>query len=89
VRKPLGLLCQTAIQRIGDFVAGQEHMAHLMSPDYVNPYVKAQKNDVGDAGAIAACHPCGFYRACLAAEMPSGTEALGSPVPDTPWRAIR
>src|SRR3954447_26574007 len=32
---------------------GQGHQVRLMSPEYVRPYVKAQKNDERDAEAIA------------------------------------
>ena len=34
-------------------LAAQGHMIRLMSPEYVRPYVKAQKNDDRDAEAIA------------------------------------
>src|SRR5262249_45165105 len=34
-------------------MAGQGHTIRLMSPEYVKPYVKAQKNDDRDAEAIA------------------------------------
>jgi transposase len=35
------------------FEAEQGHEVRLMSPEYVRPYVKAQKNDDRDAEAIA------------------------------------
>jgi transposase len=38
---------------LGRIVAGQGHQVRLMSPEYVRPYVKAQKNDDRDAEAIA------------------------------------
>lgn len=38
---------------IGRIFAGQGHEVRLMSPEYVRPYVKAQKNDDRDAEAIA------------------------------------
>ena len=38
---------------LGRMVAGQGHQVRLMSPEYVRPYVKAQKNDDRDAEAIA------------------------------------
>jgi len=38
---------------IGRALAGQGHEIRLMSPEYVRPYVKAQKNDDRDAEAIA------------------------------------
>jgi transposase len=38
---------------IGRLPAAQGHEVRLMSPEYVRPYVKAQKNDDRDAEAIA------------------------------------
>ena len=38
---------------LGHTMAGQGHQVRLMSPEYVRPYVKAQKNDDRDAEAIA------------------------------------
>lgn len=38
---------------LGRIFAGQGHSVRLMSPEYVRPYVKAQKNDDRDAEAIA------------------------------------
>jgi len=38
---------------IGRLLAAQGHEVRLMSPEYVRPYVKAQKNDERDAEAIA------------------------------------
>lgn len=38
---------------MGRVIAGQGHAVRLMSPEYVRPYVKAQKNDDRDAEAIA------------------------------------
>src|SRR5919106_3875294 len=38
---------------MGRVFAGQGHEVRLMSPEYVRPYVKAQKNDDRDAEAIA------------------------------------
>jgi transposase len=38
---------------IGRLLAAQGHTVRLMSPEYVRPYVKAQKNDDRDAEAIA------------------------------------
>jgi transposase len=38
---------------LGRALAGQGHAVKLMSPEYVQPYVKAQKNDDRDAEAIA------------------------------------
>jgi len=38
---------------LGRVLAGQGHQVRLMSPEYVRPYVKAQKNDDRDAEAIA------------------------------------
>jgi transposase len=38
---------------LGRLLSAQGHTVRLMSPEYVRPYVKAQKNDDRDAGAIA------------------------------------
>jgi transposase len=38
---------------MGRALARQGHAIRLMSPEYVRPYVKAQKNDDRDAEAIA------------------------------------
>src|SRR5918995_3035069 len=38
---------------LGHLLASQGHSIRLMSPEYVRPYVKAQKNDDRDAEAIA------------------------------------
>src|SRR6195952_4444317 len=38
---------------LGRLLATQGHTVRLMSPEYVRPYVKAQKNDDRDAEAIA------------------------------------
>lgn len=38
---------------LGRLLAAQGHTVKLMSPEYVRPYVKAQKNDERDAEAIA------------------------------------
>jgi transposase len=38
---------------LGRLLASQRHTVRLMSPEYVRPYVKAQKNDDRDAEAIA------------------------------------
>jgi transposase len=38
---------------LGRVFAAQGHEVRLMSPEYVCPYVKAQKNDELDAEAIA------------------------------------
>ena len=38
---------------LGRLLAEQGHEVRLMSPEYVRPYVKAQKNDDRDAEAIA------------------------------------
>jgi transposase len=38
---------------MGRSLAGQGHQVRLMSPEYVRPYVKAQKNDDRDAAAVA------------------------------------
>ena len=38
---------------LGRLLVAQGHEVRLMSPEYVRPYVKAQKNDDRDAEAIA------------------------------------
>jgi transposase len=38
---------------LGRLLLAQGHQVRLMSPEYVRPYVKAQKNDDRDAEAIA------------------------------------
>src|SRR5215218_6584724 len=38
---------------LGRILRAQGHTVRLMSPEYVRPYVKAQKNDDRDAEAIA------------------------------------
>jgi transposase len=38
---------------LGRLIVNQGHQVRLMSPEYVRPYVKAQKNDDRDAEAIA------------------------------------
>src|SRR5258707_13167854 len=38
---------------LGRVLRSQGHTVRLMSPEYVRPYVKAQKNDDRDAEAIA------------------------------------
>ena len=38
---------------LGRLLQAQGHTVRLMSPEYVRPYVKAQKNDDRDAEAIA------------------------------------
>jgi transposase len=38
---------------LGCLLRDMGHQVRLMSPDYVRPYVKAQKNDDRDAEAIA------------------------------------
>jgi transposase len=51
--------CVTAMEaccgahHLGRRLRDQGHQVRLMSPEYVRPYVKAQKNDDGDAEAIA------------------------------------
>ena len=52
-------LCVVAMEaccgahHLGRQMAAQGHEVRLMSPEYVRPYVKAQKNDDRDAEAIA------------------------------------
>jgi len=42
---------------LGRLLEAQGHEVRLMSPEYVRPYVKAQKNDDRDAEAIAEAAP--------------------------------
>jgi transposase len=60
VKLAAGLLdCLTAMEaccgahHLGRRLRDQGHQVRLMSPEYVRPYVKAQKNDDRDAEAIA------------------------------------
>ena len=41
------------VHHLGHHLRNQDHDVRLMSPEYVQPYVKAQKNDDRDAEAIA------------------------------------
>src|SRR3979490_3112340 len=47
----MGAVC--GAHHVGRLLAAQGHEVRLMSPEYVRPYVKAQKNDDRDAEAIA------------------------------------
>src|SRR6201995_720132 len=47
----MGACC--GAHHLGRLLADQGHQVRLMSPEYVRPYVKAQKNDDRDAEAIA------------------------------------
>ena len=50
---------------LGRQLAAQGHEVRLISPEYVRPYVKAQKNDDRDAEAIARrqpARPCALLR---------------------------
>ena len=47
---------------LGRLLSGQGHEVRLMSPEYVRPYVKAQKNDDRDAEAIAEAAIRAEYR---------------------------
>jgi transposase len=42
---------------LGRLLREKGHEGRLMSPEYVQPYVKAQKNDERDAEAIARLRP--------------------------------
>jgi hypothetical protein len=48
--------------RPGRLLVAQGHEVRLMSPEYVCPYVKVQKNDNGDAEAIAEAATCPTMR---------------------------
>src|SRR5580658_9724344 len=50
-RRDGGLLC--GAHHLGRVLHSLGHQVSLMSPEYVQPYVKAQKNDDHDAEAIA------------------------------------
>ena len=53
------------VHHLGRVFVGQGHAVRLMSPEYVRPYVKAQKNDELDAEAIAerrSGRRCGLLR---------------------------
>src|SRR5687768_13419517 len=47
----MGACC--GAHHLGRILRAQGHTVRLMSPEYVRPYVKAQKNDDRDAEAIA------------------------------------
>ena len=47
----MGACC--GAHHLGRLLVAQGHTLRLMSPEYVRPYVKAQKNDDRDAEAIA------------------------------------
>lgn len=55
-RLPVGVVAMEACcgaHHLGRLFEAQGHAVRLMSPEYVQPYVKAQKNDDRDAEAIA------------------------------------
>ena len=70
---------------MGRALAAQGHTVRLMSPEYVRPYVKAQKNDDRDAEAIAeaATRPTMRFvelktrRAARHADTPPSTRSAG------------
>ena len=49
----VGMEACCGAHHLGRILAAQGHTIRLMSPEYVRPYVKAQKNDDRDAEAIA------------------------------------
>src|SRR4029077_5845589 len=49
----VGMEACCGAHHIGGVFAAQGHDVRLMSPEYVRPYVKAQKNDDRDAEGIA------------------------------------
>src|SRR5215218_8340999 len=49
----VGMEACCGAHHMGRALAAQGHTIRLMSPEYVRPYVKAQKNDDRDAEAIA------------------------------------
>jgi transposase len=62
---------------LGRVFAAQGHETRLMSPEYVRPYVKAQKNDELDAEAIAEAVTRPTMRfVALKSQTQSDTQAL-------------
>jgi len=49
----VGMEARCGAHHLGRLFAAQGHAVRLMSPEYVRPYVKAQKNDDRDAEGIA------------------------------------
>ena len=49
----VGMEACCGAHHLGRLLLAQGHEVRLMSPEYVRPYVKAQKNDDRDAEAIA------------------------------------
>jgi len=49
----VGMEACCGAHHLGRLFAAQRHNVRLMSPEYVRPYVKAQKNDDRDAEGIA------------------------------------
>jgi transposase len=47
---------------LGRVLAAQGHTLRMMSPEYVRPYVKAQKNDDRDAEAHATAFRCAAHK---------------------------
>jgi transposase len=50
----VGMEAYYGSHHLGRVFASHSHDVRLMSPEYVRPYVKAQKNDDRDAEGIAA-----------------------------------
>ena len=59
----VGMEACCGAHHLGRLFAAHGHDVRLMSPEYVRPYVKAQKNDDRDADGIAEAatpsRPCG------------------------------
>src|ERR1700761_2089720 len=76
---------------LGRLLRSQGHTVRLMSPEYVRPYVKAQKNDDRDAEAIAEAATRPTMRfvelkscRCASVNRGSGAGALRSIRPSGP-----
>ena len=66
---------------LGRLLAAQGHTLRLMSPEYVRPYVKAQKNDDRDAEAIAEAATRPTMRFVAAQERGAARHANSAPRP--------
>ena len=64
---------------LGRAFQAQGHTVRLMSPEYVRPYVKAQKNDDRDAEAIAEAATRPTMRLCHAEERGAARPAGAAP----------
>ena len=70
---------------LGRVFAAHGHEIRLMSPEYVRPYVKAQKNDDRDAEGIAAAASRPEPRCCDRASPPQCRPPAGvGPIRESP-----